>query len=110
MRALAAALDTSRILQRLILDGSIIDADIKNRAADRPRVNKLALKAPAWVALAVARLTQVPGHNSVAPSFAECGARTSLQKPDGPSRKRTRRRIDCCDEPRRSPYPSCKVT
>ncbi len=47
------ALDTNRMLQRLILDGNIIDADIKNLAADRLRVNKLAIKVPAWVALAL---------------------------------------------------------
>jgi hypothetical protein len=42
--------------------------------ADRLRVNKLAIKVPAWVALAVARLTEVPGHLLVPPSFAECAA------------------------------------
>jgi hypothetical protein len=42
--------------------------------ADRLRVNKLALKVPAWVALAVARLNEVPGHLSVPPFFAECAA------------------------------------
>jgi hypothetical protein len=42
--------------------------------ADRLRVNKLALKVPAWVALAVARLNEVPGHVGVPSSFAECAA------------------------------------
>ena len=42
--------------------------------ADRLRVNKLALKVPAWVALAVARLNEVPGHLRWPPSFAECAA------------------------------------
>ena len=42
--------------------------------ADRLRVNQLALQVPAWVALAVARLTEVPGHLGVPPSFAECVA------------------------------------
>ena len=42
--------------------------------ADRLRVNKLALKVPAWVASAVARLSEVPGHLRVPPSFAECAA------------------------------------
>ena len=42
--------------------------------ADRLRVNKLALKVPAWVALAVARLNEVPGHLLSPPSFAECAA------------------------------------
>ncbi len=45
-----------------------------NLAADRLRVNKLALKVPAWVALAVARLNEVPGHLRWPPSFAECAA------------------------------------
>ena len=45
-----------------------------NLVADRLRVNKLALQVPAWVALAVARLTEVPGHLGVPPSFAECVA------------------------------------
>jgi hypothetical protein len=42
--------------------------------ADRLRVNKLALKVPAWVALAVARLNEVPGHLGVPSSSAECAA------------------------------------
>ena len=42
--------------------------------ADRLRVNELALKVPAWIALAVARLNEVPGHLGVPPSFAECAA------------------------------------
>ena len=42
--------------------------------ADRLGVNKLALKVPAWVALAVARLNEVPGHLRWPPSFAECAA------------------------------------
>ncbi len=42
--------------------------------ADRLRVNKLALQVPAWVALAVARLNEVPGHLGVPSSFAECAA------------------------------------
>ncbi len=42
--------------------------------ADRLRVNKLALRVPAWVALAVARLTEVPGHLGVPSSFAVCAA------------------------------------
>ena len=42
--------------------------------ADRLRVNKLALKVPAWVAFAVARLNEVPGHRRWPPSFAERAA------------------------------------
>ena len=42
--------------------------------ADRVCVNKLALQVPAWVALAVARLTEVPGHRGVPSSFAVCVA------------------------------------
>ncbi len=42
--------------------------------ADRLRVNKLALQLPAWVALAAARLNEVPGHLGVPPSFAVCAA------------------------------------
>ena len=42
--------------------------------ADRLRVTKLALQVPAWVALAVARLTEVPGHLGVPSSFAVCAA------------------------------------
>jgi hypothetical protein len=42
--------------------------------ADRLRVNTLALKVPAWVALAVARLNEVPGHLRWPPSFEECAA------------------------------------
>ncbi len=46
--------------------------------ADRLRVNKLALKVPAWVARAVARavarLNEVPRHLRWPPSFAECAA------------------------------------
>jgi len=42
--------------------------------ADRLRVNTLALKVPAWVALAVARLNEVPGHLRWPPSFSECAA------------------------------------
>ncbi len=42
--------------------------------ADRLRVNKLALKVPAWVASAVARLNEVPGHLGVPSSFAVCAA------------------------------------
>ncbi len=42
--------------------------------ADRLRVNKLALQVPAWVALAVARLIEVPGHLGVPSSFAVCAA------------------------------------
>jgi len=52
----------------------IRNADIANLGADRLRVNKLALKVPAWVALAVARLNEVPGHLGVPSSFAECAA------------------------------------
>ncbi len=50
----------------------IRNADIANFVADRLRVNKLALKVPAWVATALARLSEVPGHLRVPPSFAEC--------------------------------------
>ena len=50
------------------------NADIANLVADRLRVNKLALKVPARVALAVARLNEVPGHLGVPSSFAECAA------------------------------------
>ncbi len=42
--------------------------------ADRLRVNKLALQIPAWVALAVARLNEVPEDLRWPPSFAECAA------------------------------------
>ncbi len=42
--------------------------------ADRLRVNELTLKVPAWVALAVARLNEVPGHLRWPPSFSECAA------------------------------------
>ena len=52
----------------------ICNLDIANLVADRLGVNKLALKVPAWVALAVARLNEVPGHLSVPPFFAECAA------------------------------------
>ena len=52
----------------------IRNADIRNLVADRLRVNKLALKVPAWVALAVARLNEVPGHLGVPSSFAVCAA------------------------------------
>ena len=45
-----------------------------NLVADRLHINKLALKVPAWVALAVARLTEVPGHLGVPSSFAVCAA------------------------------------
>jgi hypothetical protein len=48
--------------------------DIENLVADRLHVNKLALMVPAWVALTVARLTEVPGHLGVPPSFAERAA------------------------------------
>ncbi len=37
-------------------------------------MNKLALKVPAWVALAVARLNEVPGQLRWPPSFSECAA------------------------------------
>ena len=107
-RALAAALDTNRMLQRLILDGNIIDADIKNLVADRPSPRQQARYQGARVGcLAVARLTEVPRHHGVLPSFAERAARTSLLRVDGPSCKRTRRETDCCEEPRRSPYATC---
>jgi hypothetical protein len=46
--------------------------------ADRLGVNKLALKVPAWVALAVARLPEVPGHVRWPPSLAECAAMLAL--------------------------------
>jgi len=52
----------------------IRNADIANLVADRLRVNKLALKVPAWVALAVARLNEVPRDLRWPPSFAECAA------------------------------------
>ena len=52
----------------------IRNADIANLVADRLRVNKLALKVPAWVALAVARLNEVPGHLGVPSSFVVCAA------------------------------------
>jgi hypothetical protein len=73
-RSLAAALDTNHMLQHLHLNGISIAADIKNLVADRLGVNQLALNVPAWVAYAVARLTAVPGHLGVPPSFAECAA------------------------------------
>jgi hypothetical protein len=44
-----------------------------NLVADRLRVNKLSLQVPAWVALAVARLTEVPGHRAGA-SARSCAA------------------------------------
>ncbi len=44
--------------------------DFEDFVKDRLRVNQLALKIPAWVALSVARLTEVPGHPSVPSSFA----------------------------------------
>jgi hypothetical protein len=62
------------MLQHLHLNGISIAADIKNLITDRLRVNQLALNVPAWVAYAVARLTAVPGHLGVPPSFAECAA------------------------------------
>ncbi len=52
----------------------IRNADIANLVGDRLRVNKLALKVAAWVALAVARLNEVPGHLRWPPSFAGCAA------------------------------------
>jgi hypothetical protein len=52
----------------------ITRSEIRNLVNDRLRVNKLAQKVPAWVALAVARLTEVPGHLRVPPSFAGCAA------------------------------------
>ncbi len=52
----------------------IRNADIANLVGDRLGVNKLALKVPAWVALAVARLNEVPGHLRWPPSLAECAA------------------------------------
>jgi hypothetical protein len=42
--------------------------------ADRLGVNNLALKVPAWVASAVVRLNEVPGHLGVPSSFAVCAA------------------------------------
>jgi hypothetical protein len=48
--------------------------DIENLVTDRHRVNELALKVPAWVAYAVARLTAVPGHIGAPPTLAECAA------------------------------------
>ncbi len=53
---------------------SIRNAEIANLVADRVLVNKLALKVPAWVALAVAKLNEVPRHLLWPPSFAECAA------------------------------------
>jgi hypothetical protein len=47
---------------------------MSNLVADRLSVNKLALQVPAWVALAIARLTEVPGHLGVPSSFAVCAA------------------------------------
>ncbi len=67
---LASALDTNRTLQSLVFNDNGVTVDIKNRVADRLRVNKLVLKLPAWVALAVARLNEVPGHLRWPPSFA----------------------------------------
>ncbi len=58
----------------------IRNADIANLVADRLRVNKLALKVPAWVASALARLTEVPGHLRLPPSFAECAAMLAFGK------------------------------
>ena len=55
-------------------DGDERRRDMKNFVLDRLRVNKLALRVPAWVALAVARLNEVPGHLLSPPSFAECAA------------------------------------
>jgi hypothetical protein len=42
-----------------------------NLVADRLGVNKLALKVPAWVALAVARLNEVPGQLLIKSSTTE---------------------------------------
>jgi hypothetical protein len=54
---------------------------------------KLAVKVAAWVALAVARLTEVPGHLRE-PSFAECAAMLAfgdelLEPPDDKYKWRT---------------------
>jgi hypothetical protein len=81
VRALAGALDTNRTLQRLMLDGNIIDADIKILVADRLRVNKLVIKVPAWVALAVARLTRGP--RTPRRAAVLCGASSTDIPPQG---------------------------
>ncbi len=59
---------------------NIDSADIANLVADRLRVNKLALKVPAWVASAVARLTEVPGHLRVPPSLAACAVLRDVRR------------------------------
>jgi hypothetical protein len=63
-RALAAALDTNHTLQVLDLGHDLYDdgvtADITNLVADRLRVNKLALKVPAWIVSAAAKVAEVP--------------------------------------------------
>ncbi len=56
------------------MNNDFTSKDLTNLVADRLRVNKLALQVPSWVALAVARLTEVPGHLGVPPAFAVCAA------------------------------------
>jgi hypothetical protein len=77
-RALVAALDTKRILQQLNLFINNINADIEDMVADRLGVNKLDRRVPAWVAYAVVRLTEVPGHLGKPPFLAECAAVLAL--------------------------------
>jgi hypothetical protein len=77
-QSLAAVLHTNRTLLHLELDSHNINMDIENLVAERLDVNKLALMVPAWVALAVARLTEVPGHIGVPPSLAEYAAMLAL--------------------------------
>jgi hypothetical protein len=67
-RALAAALDTNRTLQLFDLWHDGVTADIKNVVVDRLRVNKLALKVPAWSSL---RVAGAPFYLGLPPSLAE---------------------------------------
>ncbi len=70
---LSEALKTNATLMSLELYRTRTD-DIANLVADRHRVNELVPEVPAWVALAVARLNEVPEHLRWPPSFAECAA------------------------------------
>jgi hypothetical protein len=76
--ALASALVTNRTIQAVGLEGVAgVTADIKNVVADLLRVNRLALKVPAWVVSAAAKVTEIPyvlgsGHRrlDLPPGFA----------------------------------------
>jgi hypothetical protein len=71
-QALASALDTNRTLQSLWMggDGNGVTVDIKNRVADRLRVNKIVPTVPAWVASAAAKVAEVPFYRDLPPGFA----------------------------------------